>query len=165
MNPRRLLLLIATLFAMCSALAPGALRAQSENPEYNDAVRAIAKQMNCPTCAGRNLADCPTETCQQWKAEIKTQLDQGKDAEQVKAYFQERFGPTVLQEPPKTGSTLWLWLVPLGVSLMLIGGSVIAAQRNARKPAMAVASNAGAGASAAGDAYAEALERQVKDAS
>jgi cytochrome c-type biogenesis protein CcmH len=163
MNLRRLLPLIAVLFAACLALAPGLSRAQSDDPEYNDAVRAIAKQMNCPTCAGRNLADCPTETCQQWKAEIKTQLDQGKDAEQVKAYFQERFGPTVLQEPPKTGSTLWLWLVPLGVSLMLIGGSVIAAQRNAKRPAPIAVRSAPAQTST--DAYTEALERQIKDAS
>jgi cytochrome c-type biogenesis protein CcmH len=159
-------LLTVVSIALLMALAPGASQAQSENPEYDEAVRAIAKQMNCPTCAGRNLADCPTETCQQWKAEIKSQLDQGKDAEQVKAYFQDRFGPTVLQEPPKAGVTLWLWLVPLGAALMLVGGSVVAAQRYAKRaPARAAAAVSESAQAQPGDAYVDAIERQVKDAS
>jgi cytochrome c-type biogenesis protein CcmH len=83
--------------------------AQAQVPAPDEPTYRIAKQLNCPTCAGRNLADCPTETCAQWKAEIKAQLDAGKSAEEVLAYFQDRFGPTVLQEPPKSGITAPLW--------------------------------------------------------
>lgn len=78
--------------------------AQAQVPAPDEPTYRIAKQLNCPTCAGRNLADCPTETCAQWKAEIKAQLDAGKSAEEVLAYFQDRFGPTVLQERPRAAS-------------------------------------------------------------
>jgi cytochrome c-type biogenesis protein CcmH/NrfF len=154
---------LLTLFVVLFAFGDMAW-AQEPNPEFDQNVRAVAKQMNCPTCAGRNLADCPTETCAQWKAEIKSQLDQGKNADEVLAYFQDRFGPTVLQQPPTSGSTFWLWAVSIGVALMLLGGGALAAQRHAHKPQTAYA-NTAAQATPDTDPFVAALEKDVKDAS
>ena len=47
---------------------------QAQDGSLEEQTREIAKNLNCPTCAGRNLADCPTDTCAQWKGEISTQL-------------------------------------------------------------------------------------------
>ncbi len=154
--------LFVCLVFLLAGRPPAHAQGEEPNPDFDPAVRAVAKQMNCPTCAGRNLADCPTETCSQWKAEIKAQLDQGKTAGEVLVYFQDRFGPTVLQQPPTTGSTFWLWAVPLGAALMLIGGGAYAAQRHARTSQPAPAS---APAQSSADPYADALEQDVKDAS
>jgi cytochrome c-type biogenesis protein CcmH len=127
--------LIACLLALAalSALPTLSLHAQGVSPEFDDDVRAVARKLNCPTCAGRNLADCPTETCMQWKGEIRTQLDSGKSTAEVVQYFQDRFGSTVLQEPPKQGGTLVLWLAPVGAALMLVGAGVVVAQRLAAR--------------------------------
>ncbi len=95
--------------------------AQTPAP-LDDEVHDIAKQMNCPTCAGRNLADCPTETCAQWKQEIGAQLQAGKTSQEVLDYFEARFGPTVMQEPPKEGAVLALWVVPVLGALGSGGG-------------------------------------------
>lgn len=133
-------------------------QAQTPPPDTDDAVRSVAKQLNCPTCAGRNLADCPTETCLQWKAEIKAQLEQGKNSSEVLQYFQDRFGTTVLQEPPKSGNTLALWAVPIGAALMLVGGGALIVRRISRgTPPVATP------APASEDPYVTELERQVKD--
>lgn len=123
-----------------------------------DQMYTIAKKLNCPTCAGRNLADCPTDTCTQWKNEIIDQLKQGKTSEEIVVYFEARFGSTVLQEPPKTGFTLWMWLIPI-VALIGLGVVVLTViQRSARMgPAPAKA------ASTSDDPYAAELERQVKE--
>jgi cytochrome c-type biogenesis protein CcmH len=94
----------------------------------------------------------------QWKTEIKTQLDAGKNAEQVIAYFQQRFGETVMQEPPRQGATLWLWLAPTIAALALIAGGVIAAHRFSRRAVSTVDS-----AISTNDAYAAELERQVNE--
>jgi cytochrome c-type biogenesis protein CcmH len=132
--------------------------AQAQPPAPDEPTYRIAKQLNCPTCAGRNLADCPTETCAQWKAEIKTQLDAGKSAEEVLAYFQARFGPTVLQEPPKSGVTAPLWAAPAGAALVFLAsvGLVMwrAARRSAATPAPAAAEH--------NDPFIAELERQVR---
>lgn len=116
-----------------------ALPAFAQAPAPDDETYHIAKKLNCPTCAGRNLADCPTDTCAQWKAEIKAQLDQGKTSQEVLAYFQDRFGPTVLQEPPKSGSTITLWLAPIGAAIVFFvaAGFVITRMSKRKAPAMA----------------------------
>jgi cytochrome c-type biogenesis protein CcmH len=151
--------LLLTLFTLLALLVPlGSARAQS--PEFDDDVREVAKKLNCPTCAGRNLADCPTETCLQWKSEIRAQLDSGRSSGEVLQYFQSRFGTTVLQEPPKAGNTLALWLVPVGAALMLFGGGLLVMRHIARRGPVATAASA---AAPNADPYIAELERQVKD--
>lgn len=153
--------LIACLLTLAavSALPAASLYAQSPSPELDDDVRAVAKKLNCPTCSGRNLADCPTETCLQWKGEIRAQLDAGKSTGEVVTYFQDRFGSTVLQEPPKTGGTLVLWIAPIGAALMLIGGGIIAAQRLSARRTRTTSSEA---ASASTDPYTAQIEKEVQ---
>lgn len=123
----------------------------------------VAKSLNCPTCAGRNLADCGTTTCYQWKQEIKAQLEQGKTATEVVAYFKARFGPTVLQEPPKEGGLLVLWWLPvIGFGLLVLLAVLVARRASAQRQALAAAPPLAA--SGAGDDYVEQMERQAHDA-
>jgi cytochrome c-type biogenesis protein CcmH len=145
--------------AALSAAPASSLYAQSPSPELDDDVRAIAKKLNCPTCSGRNLADCPTETCLQWKGEIRAQLDSGKSTGEVVLYFQDRFGSTVLQEPPKAGGTLVLWIAPIGAALMLIGGGIIAAQRLSARRTRAAGPVT---AAASTDSYTTRIENEVQ---
>jgi cytochrome c-type biogenesis protein CcmH/NrfF len=142
-------------------IVPTIVLAQAPVPD--DETYHIAKKLNCPTCAGRNLADCPTETCTQWKAEIKSQLNQGKNAQEVLAYFEARFGPTVLQEPPKQGSTALLWAAPVGAAIVFFAVVAFVMMRMSRRsPTPAMTTTApGSGA----DPFVAELEREVKDES
>lgn len=149
------MLAVLALVVLCAA-APAVL---AQSPVLNDDVLEVAKQLNCPTCAGRNLADCPTDTCLQWKTEIAAQLQQGKTAADVMAYFQQRFGTTVLQEPPKAGQTLVLWVVPVVAFVGLAVAAVIVVRR-ASQPRPASVPAAG-GQTPAEDPFAAELERQV----
>lgn len=138
--------------------------ASAQTPDPSDQVQAIAKQLNCPTCAGRNLADCPTDTCMQWKQEIRTQLQQGKSAQEVMDYFQNRFGPSVLQEPPKEGALLVVWVLPaIGLTALAIG-ALIVLWRVGRAKAVVVGTGAGVPAPepTADDIYAARLEEEVR---
>ncbi len=132
--------------------------AQSTQPE--DQMYQIAKQLNCPTCAGRNLADCPTDTCTQWKQEITTQLKAGKSDAEVLAYFKDRFGSQVLQEPPKEGFLLVMWVMPIVAVIGLIALAVFVARRSSSS----VKLSSVASPTQASD-YETRLEQQVKDAS
>jgi cytochrome c-type biogenesis protein CcmH/NrfF len=164
---RRFILIFLSVF-VSSWLITAIAFAQAPVPD--DQTYRIAKQLNCPTCAGRNLADCPTDTCTQWKNEIKAQLDQGKNAEDVLAYFEARFGPTVLQEPPKDGTTAILWAAPVGAAIVFFGVvGVVMWRMSQRRSAHTVAATAAIGpntsahASAAADPFVSELEREVKD--
>ena len=99
------------------ALWPVVVTAQEE-PDYTE-VNELAKQLNCPTCAGINLSDCRTLTCQQWRDQISSLLQEGYSDQEVLDYFVTRYGTQVLQEPPRSGFTLWLWILPF---IIVLGG-------------------------------------------
>ena len=157
---------LSKILAAAMAIAVLCVPAQAglaQSPVLNDDVLDVAKQLNCPTCAGRNLADCPTDTCLQWKTEIAAQLQQGKTAAEVMAYFQQRFGTTVLQEPPQAGQTLLLWVVPV-VGFVALAIAALVVIRRASQPQRAAPLGAAAApeaATAPEDPFVTELERQV----
>jgi cytochrome c-type biogenesis protein CcmH len=99
------------------AMVPRLLLAQEE-PDFNE-INEIAKQLNCPTCAGINLADCRTLTCEQWRTQIGDLLQEGYTEPEIIDYFASRYGTQVLQEPPRSGFTLLLWVLPV---VIVVGG-------------------------------------------
>jgi cytochrome c-type biogenesis protein CcmH len=133
--------------------------AQAQDGSLEEQTREIAKRLNCPTCAGRNLADCPTDTCAQWKGEISTQLQAGRSAAQVTEYFTARFGPGVLQEPPREGGYLLAWIFPVVVFVALLFTAFYVVRKSSRRGL----ATAPVGASAPADPYAAELERQVRE--
>ena len=78
-----------------------------------DEINAVAKKLSCPTCTGINVADCPTETCAQWRAKIGELLTEGKSEQEILDYFATRYGDHVLQVPPKHGFFVWVWALPV----------------------------------------------------
>jgi cytochrome c-type biogenesis protein CcmH len=94
--------------------------ALAQEPDY-DRLNDIAKHLNCPTCVGINLADCRTQTCEQWREQIGDLVEEGYTDQEVLDYFAARYGDQVLQEPPKRGFTLILWILP--IIALLAGGA------------------------------------------
>jgi cytochrome c-type biogenesis protein CcmH len=78
-----------------------------------DEINQVAKKLSCPTCTGINVADCPTETCAQWRAKIGQMLAEGKGEHEILDYFSTRYGDHVLQVPPKRGFFILVWLLPV----------------------------------------------------
>lgn len=106
---KRALFLIVIGLGLLLILAVPAL---AQEPDI-DRINEIAEKMSCPTCTGINLADCRTLTCEQWREQIGDLLAEGYTDQEVLDYFSTRFGPQVLQEPPRSGSTLILWVLPV----------------------------------------------------
>ena len=86
-----------------------------------DEVNEVAKKLSCPTCTGINVADCPTETCAQWRAKIGEMLVEGKTEQEILNYFADRYGDHVLQIPPKRGFFMLVWILPV---IAIIAGVV-----------------------------------------
>ncbi len=78
-----------------------------------DEINVVAKKLSCPTCTGINVADCPTETCAQWRAKIGEMLAEGKSEQEILDYFAVRYGDHVLQVPPKRGFYVLVWALPV----------------------------------------------------
>ena len=128
-DAKSILLIVLLLVGYFVFTVPSSL---AQTPDY-DQINEVAKQLNCPTCAGINLADCRTQTCAQWRDQIGDLLQQGYSDEEVLAYFVEQYGPQVLQEPPRSGFTLALWLLPV-IALLAGGGWLFYTMRGWSEP-------------------------------
>jgi len=121
----RILLSLILLLIGLTAFAGQAL---AQEPDY-DRINGIAKNLNCPTCAGLNLADCRTQTCAQWRGQIGDLVQEGYNDQEVLDFFAARYGEQVLQAPPKHGLTLLLWVLPF-IAILAAGGWLALAMRN-----------------------------------
>lgn len=108
---RRPVLLLGLCLLALSLVAVPAVRAQE--PVTDDEVNEIARDLYCPVCENTPLDVCPTQACQDWRAEIRSQLSQGKSEEEIQQYFVERYGARVLAEPPRQGFNLIIWVLPI----------------------------------------------------
>lgn len=105
---------------LVSALAWDVSRVGAQTPSPDD-INRVARQLSCPTCTGINVADCPTETCAQWRAKIGELLAEGKTDQEILEYFAARYGDHVLQVPPARGFLLSVWIVPILAILAGLG--------------------------------------------
>ncbi len=132
----RKIVLFILIFTI-SLYAVTVVQAQGNDPEFptdND-VNAIAKQLYCPVCPNTPLDVCETKACQDWRAQIKDQLADGWEEEEIINYFVEQYGERVLAEPKRSGFTSLVWILPvIGVVLgILIVWQVLQSWRNTSK--------------------------------
>ena len=123
---RRALALTAILAALL-----GTVPAQEEAPGLllEQRVFEIGRKLRCPVCTSESVADSAAELAVQMRASIQTQLEQGRDEAEILAYFQERYGDWILQNPPKRGPHLLVWLLPAGAALLGLASLVVFVRR------------------------------------
>jgi cytochrome c-type biogenesis protein CcmH len=80
-----------------------------------DRVRDITTRLRCPVCQGESVADSPSQNAQEIATLVKQQVDAGWTTPQIEQYFVNRYGSFILLDPPRSGSTLWLWVAPVVV--------------------------------------------------
>jgi cytochrome c-type biogenesis protein CcmH len=153
-----------------------ALPALAQTPTV-DEVNSVAKKLSCPTCTGINVADCPTETCAQWRSQIGQMLAQGKSEPEILDYFSSRYGDQVLQVPPARGFFVWVWVLPVAAIVVGLAWLAFRMRGWARQPAaVPVAPPPGApepregeaaplgevGAASAGDEYLRRVQEDLE---
>ena len=79
----------------------------------DDDVNAIAKKLYCPVCPNTPLDVCETKACQDWRQQIRDQLTDGWNEQQIIAYFVAQYGERVLAEPQRSGFTSLVWVLPV----------------------------------------------------
>ena len=153
--------LVITLWVgvLASLLVVGAVAAQG-GTVTDDQVNAVAKKLNCPVCENVPLDVCETQACTQWRDLIRQKLATGEKPEQVIAYFRDTYGDRVLQEPPRSGFTALIWILPF---VGLVAGVAILVVVLRRMTARSVAVDATTEASPVADEYRQRLERELEE--
>lgn len=119
-------LIVTVLFVVGGSSAFAQTATPAEEPPMRavtaDEVNEVARGIWCPLCSGVRLDACELKACQQMKDVIAIKLAEGEDAESIKAYFVEQYGPQVLGEPPRQGFNWLAWILPV---VAVIGGGYL----------------------------------------
>ena len=94
-------------------------------PTDRDRVEALGTRIRCPVCQGESIVDSPTPYARDILGFVEEQVEEGWTDEQILDYLEDRFAGIRL-DPRFSGSTMLLWLLPLGVAL---AGIVLGARR------------------------------------
>ncbi len=105
--------------------------------------KAVSAQLRCPVCQGLSIQDSPSELAREMKSLVREQLRSGKSPDEIKAYYVSKYGNWILLEPPASGISLLVYVLP---ALALVGGAlfiVFITRRWLHNPAKVVVADPG----------------------
>ncbi len=125
MHRARLLPLLATALLAALAFALVADQVRAQEPANLDAqALSIEKQLLCPQCTNERLDVCNIAICIDMRREIREQLIEGRNSDEIIFFFQNRYGQRILADIPKEGFNLVLFgWVAASLLLMSLGGT------------------------------------------
>ena len=111
-------LLTLVLFLSSTAIA----FAQGADDALEREAQAIDKMIMCPVCPAETIDQAQVEISFQMRAVVRELLAEGRTRDEVLDYFVDRYGADILAAPPKSGSNLVAWILPVvGVAAGLVG--------------------------------------------
>jgi cytochrome c-type biogenesis protein CcmH len=112
---------IAMAVVLSVALAVGASR---PGPPTSPTQRAAAldAQLRCPSCEDVSVADSSAPTAVAVRAIVLQRVRAGQGDAQIEDFLVSRYGPSILLRPPARGATSAVWIVPVVVVVLALGG-------------------------------------------
>ncbi|WP_216214737.1 cytochrome c-type biogenesis protein [Amycolatopsis aidingensis] len=118
-----------TALAVLALLGAAVAGLLTGGPGARDRVYELEQRLRCPVCQSVSVAESPSESAEAMRAVVAEQVAAGRSDQQIIDYFRARYGDWVLLDPPASGATLPLWLLPAGA---LAGGAVVLFLRRRR---------------------------------
>ncbi|MGH2602194.1 MAG: cytochrome c-type biogenesis protein [Haloechinothrix sp.] len=100
----------ATIITLLAVALVGLFTAEVA-PE--DRAYALEQRLRCPVCKSVSIAESPSETAASMRLVVAEQVAAGRSDAEIIGYFQDRYGPWVLLDPPVAGRTKWLWFLAI----------------------------------------------------
>lgn len=112
-------------FVRGTALIPPANEGEPEGVaaprNLDDEALEIGAMLQCPICQNVSVAYSPSQLATQMRQVIRQKLEAGESREQIIQYFVDRYGESILLEPPKRGFNLVAWRGPF---LAVLAGAI-----------------------------------------
>lgn len=117
-------------FVAATVALPPVAWAQSggDGVAYDEAqAQSIDRMLMCPVCPAQTIDQTEVALAKQMRAQVRELLASGATRDEVLAWFSapERYGPSVLAEPPRSGINLLAWIVPGVVVIAGLAGGVL----------------------------------------
>lgn len=158
---RSAMLTVALPVIVLSSLLVFSIAAAQGGQVTDDQVNAVAKKLNCPVCENVPLDVCETQACSQWRDLIRQKLGAGETPQQIINYFQATYGDRVLQEPPRSGFTGLVWILPIVGLIAGVAILVVVLRRMTVRPSAVQVETPSVPESA--DEYRQRLERELEE--
>lgn len=84
----------------------------------------LIKNFRCVTCQNQSLSESNAPVAEAMRAEIVHQLKAGHSDQEITDFLVERYGDFVLYRPPLKPHTLPLWLAPIVIAFIALGGMI-----------------------------------------
>ncbi|MFO1258777.1 MAG: cytochrome c-type biogenesis protein [Gammaproteobacteria bacterium] len=93
----------------------------------------LIKNIRCVTCQNQSLSESNAPVAEAMRTEIVNQFNAGRSEQEITDFLVERYGDFVLYRPPLKGHTLPLWLAPIGIAFIALGGMIWSVVRRKEK--------------------------------
>jgi cytochrome c-type biogenesis protein CcmH len=118
---RKLLWALAAVIAV-AFLVVGSTRT-GEPRTQQDRIDAISKRLACPTCQGESIYVSRAPAAESVRAEIARQVASAQRTDdEIISYIENRFGSSVLLVPRSDGLDALIWILPVSLGILGVGG-------------------------------------------
>ena len=152
----RALGLLTVLFLLACSVGDDLTSDERRAQELNRAIM-------CPVCPGESIDQSQNQLAAQMRAIVAEKLATGESEAEIKTFFVERYGDSVLLSPPERGFNLLVWIVPV-VGLAAAGLAAALALRRMRRSPRAEDEDTGATASELSRDEREEYVRRIESA-
>ena len=90
-----------------------ACASDEELPTLEARGQEINKTVMCPVCPGESIDQSQHPRAKAMRSVVDEKLAEGSTNDEIRQFFVERYGPSVLLEPPREGLNWLVWVVPL----------------------------------------------------
>ena len=107
------------------ALIIGSGVLSSAPPTVTQRAYAIETVVRCPSCEDLSVAQSSAPTAIAVRATVVQLISQGRTDQQIETYLMDRYGSSIVLDPPASGWSLVVWLLPLVGGLFAVAVLVI----------------------------------------
>lgn len=123
-GPRRLLSgvsVVALVVTAAVALAIGGGLGRSSAPTLAERAAALESRIRCPSCEDVSVAQSDASSAVAARRQITSLLRAGRSDTQIEQAFVDRWGPSILLEPPASGLGVLVFVVPAVAGALALG--------------------------------------------
>jgi cytochrome c-type biogenesis protein CcmH len=113
--------MIALLVVLGMAALAQGCTARSGIPPLEQRAQEINKSLMCPVCPGETIDQSQNALSKQMRDIVREKLEEGWTDEEIRQFFVDKYGPSVLMAPPRQGFSLLAWVLP---PVLVIGAGV-----------------------------------------
>ncbi len=134
MSRRRfpLWLLFAVVVVVALLVGSGIFHLSPPTPAQR--ATAIESVVRCPTCEDLSVAQSSAPTAVAVRSAVSQLIAEGRSDQQIEAYLVARYGSSIVLDPPASGWSLLVWLLPLLGALAATTALVVVLVRRRRQP-------------------------------